>query len=321
MYNVVLWAAGVSFVIAVLIGPAAIKMLHALKFGQYVRDDGPARHLSKAGTPTMGGLIFIISLSAACLVFAGDSVKMMTALVVTIGYGMIGFVDDFLKVVLKRPLGLKARWKLIGQFAVAVLLAFFAVNVLDRGTVVHAPFVSWSFDLGIIYYPFVLLMMVGFSNAVNLTDGLDGLAGGISLFVSAAYVFICIQLKQPDLAVFAAALAGGLLGFLVYNLYPAKVFMGDTGSLALGGGLASLAVLTSTELSFLIIGGVFVIETISVILQVVSFRYRGKRLFRMAPLHHHFELGGWSETKVVYFFWAAGALFAALGMLEVWRLA
>lgn len=321
MYDTVLWASAVSFAIAVLMGPAAIKMLHRLKFGQYIREDGPARHLSKAGTPTMGGLIFIISLTISCLFFAGASVNVVTLLVVTLGCGLVGFVDDFLKVVLKRPLGLKARYKLAGQILVAVFLAVFAVYFLDRGTAVQVPFTEISIDLGPVYYIFVLLMLVGFSNAVNLTDGLDGLAGGISLFVSAAYVFICLQLKQPDLSVFAAAVAGGLLGFLVYNFHPAKVFMGDTGSLALGGGLAGLAVLTSTELSFLIIGGVFVIETLSVILQVVSFKLRGQRLFRMAPLHHHFELGGWSEAKVVYFFWAAGALCAMLGMLEVWKLA
>lgn len=320
MYNMAIWAAAGSFVIAVLMGPAAIKVLHTLKFGQYIRDDGPARHLAKAGTPTMGGLIFLISLAISCLVFAGQSLKMMTVLVVTLGYGAVGFVDDFLKVVLKRPLGLKARWKLAGQFIVAVFLVVFAVCFFDKGTMLNIPFIDIDIDLGGFYYIFILLMLVGFSNAVNLTDGLDGLAGGISLFVSAAYVFICIQLNEPDLAVFSAALAGGLLGFLIYNFHPAKIFMGDTGSLALGGGLASLAVLTSTELSFLLIGGVFVIETLSVILQVISFKYRGKRLFRMAPLHHHFELGGWSEAKVVYFFWAAGALCAMLGMLGVWKL-
>lgn len=316
-----LWAAGVSFLVAVLSSPPAIKMLHRLRFGQYVREDGPARHFSKAGTPTMGGLVFIFSLTVACFLFGGNSLEMMVVLVVSFGYGVIGFVDDFIKVVLKRPLGLKARYKLAGQTFMALLLTFFAVYYLDLGTVLQVPFSEITIDLSYIYYFFVVFFLVGFSNAVNLTDGLDGLAGGISIFVAAAYVFICMEQNRPDLAVYAAALAGGLLGFLVFNFHPAKIFMGDTGSLALGGGLAGLAVLTKTELLFLIVGGVFVIETLSVILQVISFRYRGKRIFLMAPLHHHFELLGWSEAKVVFCFWAAAALFAMVGMLEVVKLA
>lgn len=320
MYDLVLWAAGISFLIAVLSATPGIKLLHKLKFGQYIRDDGPVRHLSKAGTPTMGGLIFLFSLTVTCLLFARNSLEMMTVLVVTLGFGLIGFVDDFIIIVLKRPLGLKARSKLLGQTFMSLVLIFFATYYLDRGTLLQVPFTQVSLDLGYIYYAFVVFFMVGFSNAVNLTDGLDGLAGGVSLFVAAAYVFICLELDQPNLAVYAAALAGGLLGFLIFNFHPAKIFMGDTGSLALGGGLAALAVLTGTELLFLIIGGVFVIETLSVILQVISFKFRGKRIFRMAPLHHHFELGGWSEAKVVFVFWAAGAVFAMVGMLEVVKL-
>ena len=320
MFDRVLWAAGVSFAAALLIGPVAIALLRRLRFGQYVRDDGPATHLAKAGTPTMGGVIFIIPLAVASLFFAGDSVNAMAALVITIGFGAIGFVDDFLKVVLKRPLGLKARYKLGGQVLLSVFLAVAAVYFLGRGTTVRIPFTGAHVDFGSLYIPFVMLVLVSSTNAVNLTDGLDGLAAGITLFVSAAYVFISLYFQQPDMAVFAAALLGGCLGFLVFNLHPAKIFMGDTGSLALGGAIATLAVLTSTELSFIIIGGVFVIETLSVILQVLSFRLRGTRLFRMAPLHHHFELSGWSEGKVVYFFWAAGALCALLGMFEVCKL-
>lgn len=321
MNDGVFWAAGLSFIVAILIGPVVINMLRRLRFGQYIRDDGPARHLTKAGTPTMGGVILIIALAVSSIFFAGRSIYAMTALVVTIGYGLIGFVDDFLKVVLKRPLGLKARYKLGGQILLAVFLAAFAVHFLDRGTVVQLPFFDKALNFGHFYFLFVLLVLVSSSNAVNLTDGLDGLAAGISLFSAAAYVFIAIYLQQLDMAIFAAALAGACLGFLVFNFHPARIFMGDTGSLALGGGIASLAVLTATELSFLIIGGVFVVETLSVILQVLSFRLRGKRLLKMAPLHHHFELTGWSEAKIVYFFWAAGAVFAALGMLEVCKLA
>lgn len=320
MYKVVLWAGGVSFAAALLIGPAVISLMNRLRFGQYVRDDGPATHLVKAGTPTMGGVIFIFSLALASILFAGDSVNAMTALLITVGCGLVGFVDDFLKVVLKRPLGLKARYKLGGQLLLSVFLAVAAVYLLDRGTIVRIPFTGAAVDFGKLYIPFVVLVLVSSTNAVNLTDGLDGLAAGITVFVSAAYVFITLFFQQLDMAVFAAALLGGCLGFLVFNLHPARIFMGDTGSLALGGAIASLAIITATELSFIIIGGVFVIETLSVILQVLSFRFRGSRLFRMAPLHHHFELTGWSEGKVVYFFWAAGAVFALLGMFEVCKL-
>lgn len=320
MYELVAIAAAVSLAVTLAMGPAAIKLLHRLRFGQYIREDGPASHFAKAGTPTMGGIIFIISLAITTFFFAGNSINAMTALVVTIGYGIIGFVDDFIKIVLKRPLGLKARYKLGGEIILAVLLAVFSVHFLDRGTLVSIPFSGLDIDFGRFYFPFAMLVMVSATNAVNLTDGLDGLAAGVTLFVAVAYVFIAVFLRQQDLAVFAAALAGGCLGFLVFNFYPARVFMGDTGSLALGAAIASLAVLTSTELLLLLIGGVYVLETLSVIAQVISFRLRRKRLFLMSPIHHHFELAGWSESRVVLVFWAVGALFAVLGVFEVCKL-
>jgi len=320
MYKEVVAAAGVSLILTLAIGPAAIKLLHRLKVGQFVREDGPASHIAKGGTPTMGGLIFIIALAVTTMLFARGNMGAMTALVVTIGYGIIGFVDDFIKVVLKRPLGLRARYKLAGEILIAVLLAVFAVYFLDRGTIISIPFAETEIDFGNLYFFFVLLVLVGATNAVNLTDGLDGLAAGVTLFVSSAYVFIAVVLNQLELAVFAAALSGGCLGFLVFNFHPAKVFMGDTGSLALGAAIASLAVLTSTELLLILIGGVYVLETLSVIAQVLSFRFRRKRIFLMSPIHHHFELSGWGESKVVLVFWTAGAVFAALGVFEVCRL-
>ena len=320
MYDQVALAAGVSLILTLAIGPGAIHLLHRLRFGQYIREDGPASHISKAGTPTMGGLIFIVSLAVTTLLFAGRSINVMTALVVTVGYGVIGFVDDFIKIVLKRPLGLKARYKLSGEILLAVLLAVFSVYFLDRGTMVSIPFSNLEIDFGKIYYLFVVLVLVSATNAVNLTDGLDGLAAGVTLFVAVAYVFIALLFKQQDLAIFSAALLGGCLGFLVFNFHPARIFMGDTGSLALGAAIASLAVLSSTELLLLVIGGVYVLETLSVIAQVLSFRIRRKRLFLMSPIHHHFELAGWTETKIVLVFWTAGLLFAALGVFEACRL-
>lgn len=320
MYKDVVVAAGVSLILTLAIGPPAIKLLQRLKVGQFVREDGPASHLAKGGTPTMGGIIFIFSLAVTTLLFARGNMNVMTALVVTLGYGIIGFTDDFIKVVLKRPLGLRARYKLAGEILLAVLLAVFAVFFLDRGTIVSIPFAETEMDLGNLYFFFVLLVLVGATNAVNLTDGLDGLAAGVTLFVSLAYSFIAVVLSQPELAVFAAALSGGCLGFLVFNFHPAKVFMGDTGSLALGAAIASLAVMTSTELLLILIGGVYVLETLSVIVQVLSFRFRRKRIFLMSPIHHHFELSGWNESKVVLVFWTAGAVFAALGVFEVCRL-
>ena len=301
-------------------GPLIIPFLRKLKLGQYIRDDGPARHIAKSGTPTMGGLIFIIPLSLITIIFVQESIYALTVLTVTVGYATIGFVDDFLKVVLKRPLGLKARYKLSGQVVLAALLAVFSAYFLDRGTIVSFPVLDTGFDLGPLYFPFVLLVLVGSTNAVNLTDGLDGLAAGTTLFVTIGYIFICLKVGRYDLALFASALAGGCLGFLVFNFHPAKVFMGDTGSLALGAAVASLAVLTGTELILPIVGGIYVIEALSVIIQVISFRITGKRVFLMSPIHHHFELAGWTEGRVVFTFWLGAALFSMLGVFTVCNL-
>jgi len=309
----------ISLIGTVLFGPIVIPILNKLRLGQYVRWDGPAGHFKKAGTPTMGGIIFILPLILVTVAFAGESVQALTAATVTLGYGTIGFVDDFIKIVLKRPLGLKARYKLSGQIILALILAGFAVFYLNRGTVVNIPVINIQLDFGLLYFPFVLLVLVGSTNAVNLTDGLDGLAAGITLFVAMGYIFISLVVGKPDLAIFSAALAGACLGFLVFNFHPAKVFMGDTGSLALGAAVASLAVLTGTELILPIIGGVYVIETLSVIIQVASFRLTGKRVFLMSPLHHHFELAGWEEEKVVISFWMVAALFSILGIISLYN--
>lgn len=310
-----LFAMGLAFVIALILGPLTIPVLRKLKFGQSIREEGPARHYAKAGTPTMGGVIILVAMVIPTLIYAGNSSEVWLALFVTIGHGLIGFIDDYIKVVLKRNLGLKARQKLLGQVIMALALAFIATKYFGLHTDIWIPGLGANIDLGPLYYILIFLVLVGTTNAVNLTDGLDGLAAGTTTCAAVAYAVIALSFNKPDLAIFCVALAGATLGFLRYNAYPAKVFMGDTGSLALGGALAAVAVMTKTELLLVVVGGVFVLEALSVIIQVISFKSTGKRVFRMSPIHHHFELGGWSETKVVTVFWLVGALFAILALV------
>jgi phospho-N-acetylmuramoyl-pentapeptide-transferase len=304
-----------------------IPWLKRLKFGQNIRSDGPSRHLQKAGTPTMGGIIFLIGISAAVLFVAPQRVDALVVLVLTLGYGLIGFLDDYIKIVFKRSLGLKAREKLLGQIILALLLAIGVVFWLDTGTALVVPFSGFFIAGGIqlemgwwLFLAFTLVVMVGTANAVNLTDGLDGLASGASFVVALAMMFLSLQAGKEGVAVVMAAMSGGCLGFLYFNRYPAKVFMGDTGSLALGGGLAAAAVVTRSELFLVLIGGIFVLEALSVIIQVISFQTTGRRVFRMSPLHHHFELGGWSENRVVLTFWLVTILLGAIGLLGLYRL-
>ncbi len=309
-----LYAAAMAFAIAILAGPLVIPMLKRLKFGQSIREEGPERHYAKAGTPTMGGVLLLVALTIPCLVFAGNNPEVLLALFVTLGHGLIGFLDDFIKVVLKRSLGLKARQKLLGQIIMALALSYIASIYFGRGTDIWIPVWGVTIDFGALYYLLIFVVLVGTTNAVNLTDGLDGLAAGTTTVAALAYAVVALSFGKPDLAVFCVALAGACLGFLRYNAHPAKVFMGDTGSLALGGALAAVAVMTKTEFLLVIVGGVFVIEALSVIIQVISFKSTGKRVFKMSPIHHHFELSGWSETKVVTVFWLAGAVFAAVAL-------
>lgn len=291
----------VSFLISVILGPIVIPWLTKLKFGQSVRSDGPKTHLKKAGTPTMGGIIIIISLLIADIVFSKWDRYMALLIMITLGYGVIGFLDDYIKVRYKRSLGLTARQKLLGQFALAVLFAYFSKNIV--GTDVIIPFLKREIDLGYFYIPFIMFVVVGTVNSVNLTDGLDGLASGVSFMVTAFFTLIGFFMSNTSLTVFGAAITGALLGFLKFNRYPAEVFMGDTGSLAIGGAVAALATMTKLPVILVVVGIVYVAEALSVIMQVVSFRLTGKRIFKMSPLHHHFELSGWSETKVVFLFW------------------
>jgi phospho-N-acetylmuramoyl-pentapeptide-transferase len=316
----IFFAALIAFIISIGVSPVAIIYLRRLKFGQQIRVQGPSSHKLKAGTPTMGGLIIIFALTISTLIFAGGNIYMVLALTLTIGYGLLGFVDDFIKTVWKRSLGLQARQKLLGQIGLAALLAVWAMNQPELGTSVFIPLRGVSIDLGWFYIPFVVLVVVATSNAVNLTDGLDGLAAGTTAIALVAYTVITMGLRQVELAIFTAAVTGACIGFLWFNSYPAQVFMGDTGSLALGSALASVAVLTKTELWLILIGGVFVLETLSVIIQVLFFRFTGGRIFRMSPLHHHFELSGWQETQVVIRFWIV-AVILALVAVGFWYLA
>lgn len=310
-----LWfAAGIALIVSLVTGPLLIPLLQRLKFGQSIRQEGPERHYAKAGTPTMGGIIILLALVSAVLACGINSPEIWLALFVTIGHGVIGFVDDFIKVVMKRSLGLKAKEKLIGQIIMAFALAYIATTYMGRGTDLWIPLIGMQVDFGPLYYLLIFLVLVGTTNAVNLTDGLDGLAAGTSVVAAAAYIVVSISFAKMDLAIFCAALVGACLGFLKYNSHPARVFMGDTGSLALGGALAAVAVMTKTELLLVVIGGVFVLEALSVIIQVASFKTRGKRVFLMSPLHHHFELLGWPEIKVVTVFWFAGVLFSLLAL-------
>ena len=306
----------VSLVVVLILGPVLIPILYRMKFGQEVRDDGPKTHLKKQGTATMGGVMILLGSTIAAFLFTDDLWKTLLLTGITLGAGLLGFLDDYLKVILRRPLGLKARHKILGQFLLGILLAWGAV-LLGRDTTIIIPFIGNEFDIGLFYYPFVMIVFISATNAVNLTDGLDGLASGLMAIAAGVYVLISWIMGNTAAAVFAAALSGACLGFLKHNYHPAKVFMGDTGSLALGGALAALAVLTGTELVLLVLGAVFVFEVLSVIIQVVSFQLTGKRVFKMSPLHHHIELCGWPEVKVVHLFWLMGFCFALLGLWSV----
>ncbi len=302
-----------AFIVCALIGPVLIPYLHKLKFGQSIRECGPASHMKKSGTPTMGGLMMLAALVLA-LCWGKFTPHVLMALVLTLGHAVIGFLDDYIKVVMKRNLGLTAKQKFLLQFILAGAYVYFAETHLQN-TTLWVPLLNVTFDFGWAYYALAFILLVGTTNAVNLTDGLDGLVSFVSVPVTLAFAFIAYMQGMLDVSGFALGLTGACLGFLLFNRHPAQVFMGDTGSLALGGGVAALALLTHTELLLVIIGGIYVAEATSVIIQVAYFRLTGgKRFFRMAPLHHHFELGGWKEVKVVECFTIVSFLLSAVGL-------
>ena len=302
-----------AFIVCALIGPVLIPYLHKLKFGQSIRECGPASHMKKSGTPTMGGLLMLAALVLA-LCWGKFTPHVLMALVLTLGHAVIGFIDDYIKVVMKRNLGLTAKQKFLLQFILAGAYVYFDETHLQN-TTLWVTLLNVTFDFGWAYYALAFILLVGTTNAVNLTDGLDGLVSFVSVPVTLAFAFIAYMQGMLDVSGFALGLTGACLGFLLFNRHPAQVFMGDTGSLALGGGVAALALLTHTELLLVIIGGIYVAEATSVIIQVAYCRLTGgNRFFRMAPLHHHFELGGWKEVKVVECFTIVSFLLSAVGL-------
>ena len=308
----------ISFLITLLLGPIVIPLLKRLKIGQSIREEGPKSHLAKSGTPTMGGLIILLALVVT--VYSSGMVTEDTYILIlaTLGFGLIGFIDDYIIVVKRSNLGLKASQKMAGQVVLAIALAIYQSNTSELGTKVIVPFLENQYlDLGILYIPFIIFVVVGTVNSVNLTDGLDGLASGITLIVMSFFSLIALKWGFGSISLYATALAGGCLGFLMHNSYPAKVFMGDTGSLALGGAVATIAILLNLPLVLPIVGGIYFIETLSVIIQVLSFKLTGKRVFLMSPLHHHFEHKGWKETKIVTVFWFTTVVLCLIGMFSL----
>ncbi len=305
---------GVSFGFSAALTALLIPVIKRLKAGQNIREDGPQSHLSKAGTPSMGGIAIILATVAGCLISGKFNADMGVILGVFLAFGMLGFFDDFLKVLHKQNMGLNAKQKMALQIGIAIAAAVYQANMSEEGTHIYVPFCHNYLDLGIFYIPFVVFVVVAMVNSVNLTDGLDGLSSGVTAIVALFFVAVGLNFGMDTGAVFSACLVGGCLGFLLFNKYPAKIFMGDTGSLALGGGLAAAAIIMKMELLLPVAGLLFVLEALSVILQVVSFKTRGKRIFKMAPLHHHFELSGFKETKVVLMFWGFTIICCILGM-------
>lgn len=317
--------------ISLLLGPWTIEKLKSLQMGQVIRDEGPQTHKKKSGTPTMGGALILFSLTVSSLLWIDLSTpSFWIVLFVTLAYGALGWVDDYQKVIKKNTKGVSARQKLLVQFIVAAVASWALVNFTSLSQELKFPFFKeLSLNLGWLFIPFATLVIVGASNAVNLTDGLDGLAIGPVITTAGTFMLLCYlaghfkfaeYLEIPhvprtgELAIFCAALAASGLGFLWFNSHPAQVFMGDVGSLSLGGAIGTLAVVTKNELLLIMVGGVFVAEAVSVIIQVVSFKTRGKRVFRMAPIHHHFELLGWPESKVIVRFWIISIILAIVAL-------
>lgn len=328
------WAAITALLISFILGPWLIKRMTAIKIGQFIREEGPQSHQVKAGTPTMGGILINIAILVPTILWADlRNPYVWIVLFVTFAYGAIGFVDDYRKLAKKQNLGLTAKEKFSLQIGVA-LIAGLAIAYLPQinntySTTLTFPFVKWTLNLGLLYIPFIIVVIVGASNAVNLTDGLDGLAIGSTLIAAGTYTILTYAAGNfrvadylriawvpgtAELSVFCGAMVGASLGFLWFNAHPAQIFMGDVGSLALGGAIGCLAVMIKQEILLVFVGGLFVVEALSVILQVISFKTTGRRIFRMSPLHHHFELSGWTETQVVIRFWILAIMFALLAL-------
>ncbi len=332
----VLLAGVLAMVISILAGPKFIDFLRKNEFGQQIREDGPKGHVVKQGTPAMGGLLIMISMAIPFLIFSDRTVPAVTAFFVALGCAAVGFVDDWTKVSRRRSLGLSGRWKLVWLGVITVVVGFVAARGLDEPltTDVYLPLLDVDLPLGWGWYVLLYFIIAGFANGVNLTDGVDGLAAGtttISLLTYTAMSLVAALASiravgaadqvDLDLAILGASLIGASIGFLWYNAFPAQVFMGDTGSMGLGGAIAAFAIMTKTESLLILIGGIFVIEALSVIVQVVSFKWFGRRVLLMAPLHHHFEMKAWSETRIMVRFWIVTAILCACGFVLYYRYA
>ena len=320
MINETILAIIIAFAVSAILCPIVIPFLHKLKFGQQVREDGPQAHLKKQGTPTMGGLVFLTAVVITSLLYIRDYPRIIPVLFMTVGFGVIGFLDDYIKIVMKRSEGLNPVQKLIGQFIITGIFVYYLVCSDEVGTSMLVPFTGGFehgiyLDLGFLFIPFVFFVVLGTDNGVNFTDGLDGLCTSVTILVATFLTIISIG-ENSGISLITGAVVGSLLGFLLFNVYPAKVFMGDTGSLALGGFVASSAFMMQIPLFIPIIGLIYLVEVLSVIMQVSYFKAtHGKRIFRMAPIHHHFELGGWSETRVVAVFSIVTALLCLVAYL------
>ena len=320
MINETILAIIIAFAVSAILCPIVIPFLHKLKFGQQVREDGPQAHLKKQGTPTMGGLVFLTAVVITSLLYIRDYPRIIPVLFMTVGFGVIGFLDDYIKIVMKRSEGLNPVQKLIGQFIITGIFVYYLVCSDEVGTSMLVPFTGGFehgiyLDLGFLFIPFVFFVVLGTDNGVNFTDGLDGLCTSVTILVATFLTIISIG-ENSGISPITGAVVGSLLGFLLFNVYPARVFMGDTGSLALGGFVASSAFMMQIPLFIPIIGLIYLVEVLSVIMQVSYFKAtHGKRIFRMAPIHHHFELGGWSETRVVAVFSIVTALLCLVAYL------
>jgi phospho-N-acetylmuramoyl-pentapeptide-transferase len=330
----VLIAALDALIVSILIGPRFIAFLRQNEFGQHIREDGPEHHTSKQGTPTMGGLMILFAATIAFLPVTHFTLQGLTVLFATLACGAIGFLDDFIKLTHQRSLGLSGRWKMLMLLVVAVIVGLVADHLQIEHSV-FIPVVNYDLPLSYVWYAFIFLIIAGTANATNLADGVDGLAAGTAIIAIFTFTAINVvsfvrsgagdvshrNLTDLDLAIIGAALVGAAIGFLWYNAFPAEVFMGDTGSMAFGGALASLAIMTRrhTELLLLLIGGIFVIEALSVMIQVFAFKYLGRRVFLMTPIHHHFEMKAWSETKIMVRFWIVTGILCAAGFALYYR--
>jgi phospho-N-acetylmuramoyl-pentapeptide-transferase len=302
-----------SLLMCIFLAPKFIEYLRVREFGQHIREEGPQEHHAKAGTPTMGGIIIFTAIAVPFLLLTDRDPRALGVFGVAVACALLGFADDYTKLVKKRSLGLRGRTKLVVTMAISIGLWLIATRWAELPDTINLRFVDANIDAGYVYPVFIYFVLAGTTSAVNLTDGLDGLAAGCAAIVLLAYIAITLTTKQDDLALVCACLVGACVGFLWFNSFPASIFMGDTGSLGLGGALAAVAVMTKTEVLLIILGGIFVIEALSVLIQVFSFQTFRKRVFLMAPIHHHFELQAWSETKIILRFWIVAAACAAIG--------